>query len=264
MTPAIVFAGAYFWTRANDPMSVAEVFAILAVLAISSNPLIEFFQYVTEWSGAFASIKRIQSFLLLEERVDPRDHSVEEERNDTGEQGQPLTNWKPFAAELSEVSVSSPTTGAILHQVTLTIPWGSRAMIRGPINCGKSTLLKLLLGEVKLETGSVTVGSSEIAYCSQETWIENMTCEKGITGALGVIQPLYNQIVTACGLDVDFKKMSNGDQTQTGSGGCNLSGGQRQRLVSHIRYGHRRIMMLTRLTESCARCLCPEKDNGAR
>ncbi|OAA80128.1 ABC transporter, transmembrane domain, type 1 [Akanthomyces lecanii RCEF 1005] len=245
VTPAIVFAGAYFWTRSDDPMSVAEVFAILAVLAISSNPLIDLFRSVTQWSAAFASIARIQRFLLQKDYVDPRDVPMAADVDADGEKEPRSAPRKPFAFELADVSVTSPTTGPVLREVTFRIPWASHTMMWGPINCGKSTLLKLLLGEVELNGGTISAGSRDIAYCSQETWIENTTVEKVITGTRRLIQPLYSEIVRACALDADFQQMPNGDQTQTGSGGCNLSGGQRQRLgLARSAYAQKDIMVL--------------------
>lgn len=226
-------------------MSVAEVFAILAVLAISSNPLIALFRSVTLWSAAFASIARIQSFLSQEDYVDHRDVPMPADTDDEGEKEPRSGPRKPFAFELSDVSVTSPTTGPVLREVTFKIPWASHTMMWGPINCGKSTLLKLLLGEVELNGGTISAGSRDIAYCSQETWIENTTVEKVITGTRRLIQPLYSEVVRACALEADFQQMPNGDQTQTGSGGCNLSGGQRQRLgLARSAYAQKDIMIL--------------------
>lgn len=226
-------------------MSVAEVFAILSVLAISSNPLIDLFRSVTQWSAAFAAITRIQKYMLQKDHVDPRDIPTPVDVDADGEKELAPAPRKPFAFELSNVSVTSPTTGPVLREVTFRVPWGSHTMMWGPINCGKSVLLKLLLGEVELNGGTVSAGSSDIAYCSQETWIENTTVEKVITGTRQLIQPLYSDIVRACALDADFGQMPNGDQTQTGSGGCNLSGGQRQRLgLARSAYAQKEIMIL--------------------
>ncbi|TQV93041.1 Vacuolar metal resistance and drug detoxification protein [Cordyceps javanica] len=250
ITPAIVFAGAYFWTRADHPMSVAEVFAILAVLAISSNPLIDLFRSVTLWSAAFASITRIQRFLLQPDRADPRDAPLRQDVAADGEKSAPpapaaSAERKQFAFELSDVSVTSPTTGPVLREVTFRIPWSSHTMMWGPINCGKSTLLKLLLGEVELNGGTVSAGSVDIAYCGQETWIENTTCQQAILGARQLIPAFYDEVVRACALDADFEQVPDGDQTRTGSGGCSLSGGQRQRLgLARSAYAQKEIIIV--------------------
>lgn len=232
VTPAVVFAGAYFWTRAEDPMSIAEIFAILAVLAISSNPLMSLFRSMTAWSQGFASILRIQTFLALEDLDDPRGEFPPVEQATATNEASSLARKNPFAVELNDVSVTSPTTGPIFRQVTLGIPWGALAIFWGPISCGKSTILKLLLGEAQLNSGTVSVGSKKISYCSQESWIPNETFQQAIVGGLEFIESRYRAVLRACALDVDLMEMPDGDQTKTGSGGCNLSGGQRQRLVS--------------------------------
>lgn len=246
MAPAITFAGAYFWTRADDPMTVAEVFTIMAILAICSNPFVSLFPVVPVFSSDLASMMRIQAFLLQNERVDPRD--IPMQMGTGGERELPDTNRDEFAFDLDNVSVTSPIFGPILREITFTIPWGSHAMMWGPMNSGKSTLLKVLLGEIELNEGSISAGTKDIAYCSQEVWIEDGTIQQAIIGALPFSQPFYNEILTACALDSDVQAMTAGDQTKTGSNGCNLDESQRQRLcLARGAYARKEVMILDNL-----------------
>ena len=58
-----------------------------------------------------------------------------------------------------------------IKNVSLRVPASSLVMITGPVACGKSTLLKGLLGETPLSEGQVEVSSSDVAWCEQSPWL---------------------------------------------------------------------------------------------
>lgn len=229
-----MLAGALFWTRASNPLSTSEIFAVLTIVNITSEPLYELLTSFMFWAGGFASVERIQEFLSAEEAKDMRvvpamaaDHGT----SSPSEKKPKFVSRSTFAVQFSFVNVTSAVMGPILKAVSFDIPWGSLAMFCGPINCGKSTLLKSILGEVELESGVVSVGTKDIAYCSQESWLRNSTVRNAVIGVLDYIEERYREVMTACGLDQDVSALVNGDEFVVGSGGCNLSGGQKQRLV---------------------------------
>lgn len=58
-----------------------------------------------------------------------------------------------------------------IKSVNLRVPPSSVVMITGPVACGKSTLLKGLLGETPVSEGRVEVSSSDVAWCEQSPWL---------------------------------------------------------------------------------------------
>lgn len=58
-----------------------------------------------------------------------------------------------------------------IQNVNLRVSPSSVVMITGPVACGKSTLLKGLLGETPVSGGRVEVSSSDIAWCEQSPWL---------------------------------------------------------------------------------------------
>jgi hypothetical protein len=68
-TPAIITA-AVFWARAGDSdgLSITEAFISLALVALVSTPVAELVGGRAVFSGALACLKRIQEFLLLEDK----------------------------------------------------------------------------------------------------------------------------------------------------------------------------------------------------
>ncbi|KAJ6781136.1 hypothetical protein PWT90_04855 [Aphanocladium album] len=252
LAPTLVLAGALFRTRASNPMSTAEVFTVLTIVNVTSEPFNTLLTSFTFWSGGFASMQRIQEFLCTEEvqdmrviaaaAADDKNSGFDEKKTDPASRPGLAS---PFAVQFSQVTVNSEVMGPILKEVSFGIPWGSLAMFWGSINCGKSTLLKSALGEVQLDSGVVSVGTKDIAYCSQESWLINSTVRKTVTGVLDFISEWYHEVITACCLDIDVAAFAGGDSFLVGSGGCNLSGGQKQRLsLARAVYAQTDIMVI--------------------
>lgn len=120
----------------------------------------------------------------------------------------------------------------VLSDLSMDIPSEQITMVIGPVGCGKSTFLKVLLGEVPQCSGVISTTYSRAAYCSQSPWITFGTIQQNIVGACQWDQPWYDRVVRACALDTDFQQLPAGDQTKTGVQGSRLSGGQQMRVVS--------------------------------
>lgn len=116
-----------------------------------------------------------------------------------------------------------------------SFPTGTLVLVIGPVGSGKSTLLKGLAGETPVSDGDYFIEYPDIAFCDQTPWLVNASIKENIVGnsKFGLDNEWYRTVINACSLDIDFMKMSDGDQTQVGSQGDKLSGGQKQRIVSH-------------------------------
>lgn len=88
-----------------------------------------------------------------------------------------------MVAEVESVSFAYPDGRSILKDFTTEIMRGDKVGIIGPNGVGKSTLLKILLGHLQPQAGSVRQGSNlEIAYFDQlrEQLDENQTIEENV------------------------------------------------------------------------------------
>ncbi|KAM3516934.1 hypothetical protein NHJ13051_009446 [Beauveria bassiana] len=232
-TPVLVLGGAYFWTRSGESLSAAEVFTILAIVAIASEPLTPFLQGIMEWTVGSTSLVRIQNFLMSTEAEDARqegDWQLQTVGPATDDKSDAVPKVSMFAVQITAMGFTSLMQGPILRNIHMQVPWGSLAIIWGPINCGKSTLLKTIVGESEITTGTVNVGTKLISYCGQQPWIPNQTVRNVVIGVCDFLEDRYNEVIYCCALDMDILHMPQGDQTMTGIAGCNLSGGQKQRL----------------------------------
>ncbi|KAE8320751.1 P-loop containing nucleoside triphosphate hydrolase protein [Aspergillus sergii] len=118
--------------------------------------------------------------------------------------------------ELDNVTIGTgPDHPKHIGRLTLRLPTPSLNMIVGPVGCGKSILLKTILGEIEPVEGNISISGPEVAYCRSR-------CYDG---------EWYRSIIRACCLDNDLREMPVGDNTLIGRQGTKLSQGKKQRIA---------------------------------
>ncbi|XP_072393708.1 ATP-binding cassette sub-family C member 4-like isoform X2 [Diabrotica undecimpunctata] len=192
---------------AEKVFSLAQAFNILQLSMAIWYPLA-----VSHGAEALISIKRLKTFLMLEEK----------EVNHIKELSTP-------GVVMSNVSSSWSDSGETLQDISLKIPPGFLCVVIGPLGAGKSSLLQLLLGELAIKTGMVQMGG-EISYCSQEPWLFQSTIRNNILFGRSFDKQLYEKVVKVCALERDFQQFPERDKTVVGERGVSLSGGQRARI----------------------------------
>lgn len=147
--------------------------------------------------------------------------------------------------ELDGVSFAySEADGIALRHASVAIDRGERVGIVGPSGGGKSTLVRLLLGLVPADTGSVLVNQLPIHDYDREMWSERIgVVPQSATVLRGTVAEnlrLFRDGITDddlwWALDVadftrDVRAMPDELQTKIGAGDRTLSGGQQQRLA---------------------------------
>lgn len=228
-----------------------RIFTALSLLSLITEPLTQLFHALPEFGAAVGCFSRIQVFLLSESREDYRQfRGLQPSSVTTCDTGSNMEAKTCLGLEPKEMEVnvhSSDPDAAIsiengvfswkkdeaptLENISLTIPLSKLTMIIGQVGCGKTTLLKAILGEVPHATGSIVLSSKNIAFCDQNVWLTNQTMQQNITGYSKHDTEWYSQVLRACALDEVVRQLPNGDQTMIGSKGITLSGGQKQRVV---------------------------------
>jgi ABC-type uncharacterized transport system fused permease/ATPase subunit len=64
------------------------------------------------------------------------------------------------------------------------------------VGCGKSSLLKAILGELPVMGGTVHLSSTRIAFCDQTPWHMNGTVQQAIVGISDFEQRWYASVVS--------------------------------------------------------------------
>lgn len=143
---------------------------------------------------------------------------------------------------LQHVSFQYPNSSTkILNDVTLHINHGEAVAVVGDIGSGKSTILKMLLGYYRPNSGVVYYNGKSydemslkevrqrIGYVPQVPVLFNRTIYENITyGNQKVTRDEVKQVLEEVGLLQEFNKHKHGLDTKVGKNGSMLSGGQRQ------------------------------------
>ena len=117
-----------------------------------------------------------------------------------------------------------------LSRINVAVAKGEFIAVVGGVGCGKTTLLKALMGELRQLSGDVSV-RGDISYSAQSAFITNATVKDNILFGKPDNNPeLYAKIIRDCALEHDLKLLPQGDQTEIGEKGITLSGGQKARI----------------------------------
>nr|XP_023012684.1 multidrug resistance-associated protein 4-like [Leptinotarsa decemlineata]XP_023012685.1 multidrug resistance-associated protein 4-like [Leptinotarsa decemlineata]XP_023012686.1 multidrug resistance-associated protein 4-like [Leptinotarsa decemlineata] len=141
-------------------------------------------------------------------------------------ENQELLQTKPRIM-LKNVTVSIDNT-KLLENVSFTVTTGL-TFLGGPTASGKSILLKTILREYDLETGSNDTSGS-ISYSSQEPWIFPSSLRQNIIFGQQFIQSRYDEVLNICDLQLDIQSFAEGDNVIIGDKGTNVSKGQKSRI----------------------------------
>ncbi|KAJ0181181.1 hypothetical protein K1T71_003266 [Dendrolimus kikuchii] len=116
-----------------------------------------------------------------------------------------------------------------LRNLNITVPKGKLCAIIGSVGSGKSSVLQLLLNELRSTSGRIYL-SGPLSYACQEPWLFVATVRQNILFGLPYNAKKYKEVVRVCALQKDFQQFPHGDQTLVGERGASLSGGQRARI----------------------------------
>lgn len=248
--------------HALDP---APIFSSLALFNSLRLPLNLLPMVIGQVIDAWASIGRIQEFLLAEEQSDDIDWDMENknaivvkeadftwERTITqdSDKKSPQTKDQVKAAkkaskaekaavkagEKSAAGDDSDSTSTLtgsepfkLHGMEFTIGRHELVAVIGGVGSGKSSLLAALAGDMRRTHGHIMMGASR-AFCPQYAWIQNATVRENIVFGKEYDRRWYDEVVDACALRPDLDMLPHGDMTEIGERGITVSGGQKQRL----------------------------------
>ncbi|KAF4432161.1 Canalicular multispecific organic anion transporter 2 [Fusarium acutatum] len=226
LTPVVVIISAIYWTKADEGLSVAEAFTSLSLISVVTQPLVMILVSLMQIAGVVGGCGRIQAFLLLDEQL------VTKEAVDVD------------AVTMHDASFQTPDGNSLLANIDLLISPGTLNMIVGRVGCGKSSLLRAIIGELVPAEGTVKTEDS-LAYCDQVPWLRNTTIRENVVGLSPMDEKWLTTVLHACALEEDLHQLPQGQETIVGSGGVALSGGQKQRVaLARAVYSRKKLTIL--------------------
>ncbi|GFP57561.1 ABC transporter FGM5 [Trichoderma asperellum] len=211
-------------------LDTTRVFTSLSFLVLLTEPLSQIFQYVPFLMASFTCLTRIQTFLEEECCVDFREDAsraqLEDELNKSSREDHGAL------IQVIDGNFGWEKEKPILSKLSFSIAANSLTIVIGPTACGKSTLLKALLGETPIHDGRVLIqpAARRIGYCDQTPFLTNASVRDNILGYSSFDEDRYNEVLEATMLLPDLSLLPQGDLTKIGSNGVSLSGGQKQRV----------------------------------
>jgi len=131
----------------------------------------------------------------------------------------------------------------ILENLNFEVKKGSKLAIVGKSGCGKSTILKLILGFYDYQEGSIDFFGydmyewsiqairSKISFVSQDTYLfPSSVFDNILYGKTGAVEEDVVSAARAAGAHEFIMALPDGYDTMVGERGIKLSGGQRQRI----------------------------------
>ena len=168
---------------------------------------------------------------------------------------------------LSDISFHYPTMPDvnIFEHADLTVPIGTSVGIVGTTGAGKSTIVDILLGLLKVQEGTITVDGRDIfADGNYRKWLKNVgyipqtifmlddTIRSNV--AFGIPKDEINddriwEVLREAQLDEFVRGLPEGLDTGIGERGIRISGGQRQRIgIARALYSDPEVLVLDEAT----------------
>jgi ABC-type multidrug transport system fused ATPase/permease subunit len=228
---------------ATGSITVADLVSFILYLFLLVMPLGQLIGSYTQLQTGLGALARVQEVLALEP-----EHDEVAERPTAG--GAVAVLPVPRAGdpvpllELDGVGFDYPDGTPVLHEVSFTVPAGSRTALVGPSGAGKSTVLALVEGFYPLSAGAVRWAGTDVrelprallrarmGYVEQEAPVLAGTVRENLllaTPDAGDDQ-LW-QVLAEVGLTGVVRRSPRGLDVAVGDDGVLLSGGERQRLA---------------------------------
>ncbi|TMW58919.1 hypothetical protein Poli38472_007064 [Pythium oligandrum] len=199
-------------------LNVATAFTVLALTNACRLPFAIFANATVYVSEAGAAASRIGEFLLADEVVIEKHQDTSLKNENTG-----------ISLKNATFCWVEDALRPILDDITLSLAPGTLTVVVGGVGSGKTSLIQAILGEMIQTKGERNV-NGEIAYASQQPWIQHQSVRENILFGAPYDREHYDNVLTACQLGPDLAILEHGDATEVGERGINLSGGQKARV----------------------------------
>lgn len=165
--------------------------------------------------------------------------------------------------EFKSVSYSYNNEKNIIENLSLKINQNSSVALVGESESGKSTIIKLIMGLIKYNSGNLLIDGKELSnlnlnsfydnvtYVSQEAPIFDGTLRENLIFDKKIQDEEILKILKFVCLDKFYEKLEHGLDTELGEKGIRMSGGERQRVaLARLFFDDSKIIILDEATSA--------------
>jgi subfamily B ATP-binding cassette protein MsbA len=229
---AIVTVIVYGGLRVIDGVStVGALMSFITAFLLAYEPMKRLSKLNAQLQSGLAAAERV--FDLLDTRPTILDRP----------EAQPLA-VTDYTIRFNEVYFAYHTEAPALRGITLEVPAGRTVALVGPSGAGKSTVLNLIPRFYDTDSGSITIGGTDlravtmaslranIALVSQEVVLFDQSIRDNIAyGRPGASEDEIREAARQAAAHDFILALPQGYDTRVGEQGVKLSGGQRQRIA---------------------------------
>ena len=232
-------------------MSFGSLTAVIQLVNQIQSPLVNLSGVLPKYVAMTASAERLQELEAIQGEPAPVTEA-------------PKDLYNRMHAIVAEKISFSYDRDQILREADFSLPKGAFAVITGPSGIGKSTLLKLLLGVFRLESGALELACGQerlkldrstrqlFAYVPQG----NLLLSGSLRDNLTIVNPRATEeelrrAIYISAMDEFLPQLPKGLDTVLGESGAGLSEGQAQRLaIARAVLGGAPILLLDECTSA--------------
>lgn len=225
--------GVGFYFVLNDLGTVGEVIFIVQLSNGVTNLVMNAGNLMTRMQTALAGSERI--FELLELEDEPEKYSLKSKINNLKDN---------IEIGMYNISFGYEKDKKVLENFSLEIPKGKVYALVGSSGCGKTTIMKLLMGLYEPENGDIVISNKKLSESTLKEFRDNIAYVPQMaylyTGDIltnikyGNMSKNVEDVIEAAKLanaDDFIKQFPDGYYSKVGEKGTHISGGQRQRIA---------------------------------
>ena len=230
-------------------LSVGAVVTVIALLGKAYEPIAIFNVEYVDYKLNKVAVKKYIAF--LDSKDDENLNKGEIVKNVLGE------------IELKDIVYSYNYGKTIIKDLSLRIKANSSIALVGESGSGKSTIIKLIMGLIKYDSGQLLIDGKEIkdlnlnsfydkvSYVSQEAPIFDGTLRENLVFDKKISDTKIKEVLKLVCLESFYEKLENGLDTELGEKGIRMSGGERQRVaLARLFFDDSKIIILDEATSA--------------
>lgn len=230
-------------------LSVGAVVTVIALLGKAYEPIAIFNVEYVDYKLNKVAVKKYIAFL----------DSKDDENLNKGE----IVKTVLGEIELKDIVYSYNYGKTIIKDLSLRIKANSSIALVGESGSGKSTIIKLIMGLIKYDSGQLLIDGKEIkdlnlnsfydkvSYVSQEAPIFDGTLRENLVFDKKISDNKIKEVLKLACLESFYEKLENGLDTELGEKGIKMSGGERQRVaLARLFFDDSKIIILDEATSA--------------